>query len=302
MKKVCSTALVLALASGALADGRLMAIDSARVVYSIDLVTGARTPTGVILPSTAGTTGALARDPATGTIYLSSTSLDSLFTVDLDLGTVELVGPYGGDVVMHGLEFDTSTGRLYGGSNGNLFEIDKATGAATQIGASGLTSFLNLGYDPVANIMYAGASSTDSTYTVDLATGVLTLVGPLNGPTNPHGWAYNTDNNTMYISDSGTDALYTLDTATGAAILVGPHGTGNILGLVYIPDAGPVACYANCDESTTQPVLNVADFTCFLQRFAAGESYANCDESTSPPVLNVADFTCFLQSFAAGCP
>ena len=61
-------------------------------------------------------------------------------------------------------------------------------------------------------------------------------------------------------------------------------------------------CYANCDNSTTAPVLNVADFTCFLNRFAAGESYANCDESTTAPVLNVADFTCFLQSFAGGCP
>jgi hypothetical protein len=49
-------------------------------------------------------------------------------------------------------------------------------------------------------------------------------------------------------------------------------------------------------------VLNVADFTCFLQRFAAGASYANCDNSTNAPVLNVADFTCFLQRFAAGCP
>ncbi len=70
-----------------------------------------------------------------------------------------------------------------------------------------------------------------------------------------------------------------------------------------VPGAGtPTACYANCDNSTTAPVLNVADFTCFLQRFAAGDSYANCDDSTSPPVLNVADFTCFLQSFAGGCP
>ncbi len=33
---------------------------------------------------------------------------------------------------------------------------------------------------------------------------------------------------------------------------------------------GPVACYANCDGSTSAPVLNVADFTCFLQDFAAG--------------------------------
>jgi hypothetical protein len=65
---------------------------------------------------------------------------------------------------------------------------------------------------------------------------------------------------------------------------------------------GEPSCYANCDGSTTTPVLNVADFTCFLQRYAAGESYANCDGSTTTPVLNVADFTCFLQSYAAGCP
>jgi hypothetical protein len=61
-------------------------------------------------------------------------------------------------------------------------------------------------------------------------------------------------------------------------------------------------CYANCDNSSTPPVLNVADFTCFLGRFADGDPYANCDGSTAPPTLNVQDFSCFLQKFAAGCP
>jgi hypothetical protein len=67
-------------------------------------------------------------------------------------------------------------------------------------------------------------------------------------------------------------------------------------------DEGSGGCYANCDASTTAPVLNVQDFTCFLQRYAAGDSYANCDNSTVAPVLNVQDFTCFLQRYAAGCP
>jgi hypothetical protein len=75
--------------------------------------------------------------------------------------------------------------------------------------------------------------------------------------------------------------------------------TLNLTGACFISSTPP--CYANCDGSTTAPILNVADFTCFLQRFAAGESYANCDQSTTVPVLNVADFTCFLQRFAAGC-
>jgi glucose/arabinose dehydrogenase len=62
------------------------------------------------------------------------------------------------------------------------------------------------------------------------------------------------------------------------------------------------SCYANCDGSTLPPVLNVLDFNCFLNRFAAGASSANCDGSTIEPVLNVLDFNCFLNLFAAGCP
>src|SRR5262249_43616435 len=49
----------------------------------------------------------------------------------------------------------------------------------------------------------------------------------------------------------------------------------------------PAPCYANCDGSQVQPCLNVNDFTCFLNHFAAGDSYANCDGSTTFPVLNV---------------
>jgi photosystem II stability/assembly factor-like uncharacterized protein len=63
----------------------------------------------------------------------------------------------------------------------------------------------------------------------------------------------------------------------------------------------PQPCYANCDASTAAPALNVLDFNCFLNRFAAGESYANCDASTVAPVLNVLDFNCFLNAFSAGC-
>jgi hypothetical protein len=64
----------------------------------------------------------------------------------------------------------------------------------------------------------------------------------------------------------------------------------------------PAGCYANCDGSTTAPLLNVLDFSCFLNRFAAGDTYADCDLSTAPPTLNVLDFSCFLNRFAAGCP
>jgi hypothetical protein len=74
---------------------------------------------------------------------------------------------------------------------------------------------------------------------------------------------------------------------------------------------GGTPCYANCDSSTTPPILNVEDFTCFINEFAGATvlpheqqltHYANCDLSTTAPVLNVEDFSCFINKFAAGCP
>jgi hypothetical protein len=80
---------------------------------------------------------------------------------------------------------------------------------------------------------------------------------------------------------------------------------------VYYAEAGPSACYANCDGSTVEPVLNVDDFTCFINRYAQAQGlphveqvahYANCDGSTVAPALNVDDFTCFINAYAQGCP
>jgi hypothetical protein len=61
-------------------------------------------------------------------------------------------------------------------------------------------------------------------------------------------------------------------------------------------------CYANCDQSTTAPILNIDDFTCFINRYAMGHPLANCDGSTTEPILDVNDFACFIEAFMAGCP
>jgi hypothetical protein len=70
-------------------------------------------------------------------------------------------------------------------------------------------------------------------------------------------------------------------------------------------------CYANCDRNATQPLLNVEDFTCFINAFVQGaalphhlqlDHYANCDQSTTPPALNIHDFNCFINAYALGCP
>jgi hypothetical protein len=64
---------------------------------------------------------------------------------------------------------------------------------------------------------------------------------------------------------------------------------------------GPAPCYANCDGSTSAPILTANDFQCFLNSFASGGTYANCDASTALPLLTANDFQCFLNRFAGGC-
>ncbi|MFN0131378.1 MAG: choice-of-anchor J domain-containing protein [Phycisphaerales bacterium] len=83
----------------------------------------------------------------------------------------------------------------------------------------------------------------------------------------------------------------------------GGADTGNIVGFVLLLNMAPMGggCYANCDASTIVPFLNVNDFICFNNLFAAGDTNANCDGSTIVPVLNVNDFICFNNAFASGC-
>ncbi len=81
----------------------------------------------------------------------------------------------------------------------------------------------------------------------------------------------------------------------------GTNPDGRTEGWIAHFPAPAAPCYANCDGSTANPILNVLDFACFLTSYAAGASYANCDGSTAEPVLNVVDFMCFLNKYAAGC-
>jgi hypothetical protein len=101
--------------------------------------------------------------------------------------------------------------------------------------------------------------------------------------------------------DAGITALSTLGAgslyAGGSFLSAGGQPSWFLAGLAPCP----APCYANCDGSTTAPTLNINDFTCFLNLFAAGDPRANCDRSTVSPALNVTDFICFLNQFAAGC-
>ena len=137
--------------------------------------------------------------------------------------------------------------------------------------------------------------------------------------TNPTALAWNPDNGLMYLACNNTDNLYTLDLITGTANLVGSMGSGNVLGLVWVPDAGP-ACEPDLTTGAVagQPgygvpngVLNNDDFFYYLAQFAAGNlAVADLTTGAVPGqpgygvpngVLNNDDFFYYLAIFAAGC-
>lgn len=236
---ILASTLLLVLLSTAVSAapiGRLIAVDSTRSLFEINPATGQKTQIGTV-SANAGTTGGLAYDAASGTVYLTSTNLDSLYTLNIDTGAATLMGSYGVDVVMHGLEWDSSTGTLYAASsNPNTFySVNPLTGLATEIGGIGLTSFNNLGYDSNNDVMYMTNSGSDSLYTIDRATGLPTLVGALLTSSNPNALAFAAELNTMFMLDNSTNNFYTLNLMTGAATVVGSTGIGNLLGLIYIP-------------------------------------------------------------------
>ncbi len=156
---------------------------------------------------------------------------------------------------------------------------------------------------------------------VNIPTGAITLTGPSGSV--PITVAYNGTTFTATITPNSPlpgGATYTLNvpatitSANGGAAIDGELGAaatpfptgdgtpgGNASWTFSVQTQTP-PCYANCDGSTTSPVLTASDFTCFLTAFRNGDSYANCDGSTDSPVLTASDFTCFLTQFRAGCP
>ncbi len=104
--------------------------------------------------------------------------------------------------------------------------------------------------------------------------------------------------------DAGPNAITAFDDGRGPSLFIsvgGPQTTagGGFLGPGTAQWVGCGHCYVNCDKSTASPVLNVNDFTCFLNHYAVRDPYANCTVDTT---INAMDFVCFMNKFAAGCP
>src|SRR5262245_57907339 len=123
------------------------------------------------------------------TLYATDTA--TLYTLDSASGMLSPVGNYaipGAEAFIGGLEFHAA-GTLYGISAtglARLYTLDPGTGAATPIGPLGIGFVFEggLAFDPTGGTLYGvnqGDASNPQLFTVDVVTGLGTIVGLIAG-------------------------------------------------------------------------------------------------------------------------
>ncbi len=177
-----------------------------------------------------GITG-LRFQPGTGVLYGAVTGQSSnlarhLVTIDPTNGLVTDVGAFGNPLA--DISFDPISGILYGqGTTSNLYSVNIATGAATQVGVLGHSGAGNgLDIDANGTLFTANQKSGSGTrlYTEDKTNGQATLVATLPAILNTNGstsaLAFN--NGTLFAVLSQPDfKLITIDTTTGNVSFLG---------------------------------------------------------------------------------
>lgn len=159
--------------------------------------------------------GDLAFDPTTSVLY-GLYNLDSgqrqLLTIDTDTAAATVIpGSLTGDP--SGMAFD-STGMLYAldTSLRQLLTVDKTTGAilTTTALSAALGSVAGMDVDPATGTLYVAdgeSDGTDTLYTLNPTTGVLTEVGPTGLPDGLAGLAFVPEPTTLVLMMLGGAAL-----------------------------------------------------------------------------------------------
>ena len=198
-------------------------------LYLLDPSSGAVLQTGG--PIGFAVTG-LALDPSTGTLYgvtanEASNAPHHLITINKTTGGGTDVGDLGR--VVNDITF-TPDGTLYGFSRSGsvLVTIDKASGASTVVGPSGLGGSSGNGLaSNAAGVLYlAPEGDNGDLYTVDRSTGAATSVATMDGTTGDGIAALAFDAAGTLFGDrqafATPTALLTINTASGAVGVRGP--------------------------------------------------------------------------------
>lgn len=208
----------------------------------------------------------LAVDPTTGVLYGATSSSgesgpsSSIVTISKTTGAGALVGSTNQNQVAT-IAF-APNGTLYGwsdnvttpGDSDDLVVINKATGVATWVGDANLSTYSQSFAINASGTAYL-LNGDGNTYTVNLSTGVPTLVGAITRPSgavaNHHG-AVNPANGLLYVIDRTNDStpsnprsMLMFNTATNAFVGSPIPVPNNVHTLVFLPNVAAAVVPAN---------------------------------------------------------
>ncbi len=145
----------------------------------------------------------------------------------------------------NGITFNPANSQYYLISGLNFYSLNVNTFAATLIGNMGVAGslFIDLCFN-AAGVCYAYDLVTDAAYTINPATGVATLLGPLGYDANfGQGMSYDMETSTIYVSafNNGTftGQLRTMDPGTGATTLLTDWGLHQVAVFALDTQYGP---------------------------------------------------------------
>jgi hypothetical protein len=235
-------ALVLTLSGNARADVVDYAVTSANQLGTIDLQTGVFTQIGTVNGVAGSTEGDLTRLP--GGLLYGVDSSSRLVLIDPVALTTSLVGPCGNSIFALAFRKD---GVLFGSSASQLFTINPNTGAATLVGAMGVSSsFWDIKFDGSGQLYLAQTSL----YKVNTSTGHATLVGAIGFSV----WALDFEDGTLY-GFTTVGQIISINTTTGAGTLVSTQTQSHpIIGAA--PGGGlPGAPYLTIQQTNTNSAV-----------------------------------------------
>ncbi len=208
---------------------------SPAALYSVDTTNGAAAP----LVDTNGSSSLVGLSFLAGTLYGSdlisypgSSGGFDIGSID-DTGTITFLSNQNGSSNWHGLASGEAEGRMWSIdiNNGDSLTEQFPDGTVNVVGPSSIDG-RGMAYDDGNSILYA--TGGNGLYTVNTATGVSTLVGPMDISTDGNvGLAFDECSGTLYMTAGSVTSLYTLDTSTGSASLVGPTGSTRLDGLAW---------------------------------------------------------------------
>lgn len=243
----------------------------------------------------------LAFHPVSGVLYGSTgnaitNTAAKLVTINPNTGLVTVIGPFnagnvGNPSTMADLAFDPATGILYGvGSVGGpqLYSINIATGQATVIGGSGLTSTSGGGLAVSSGGVFYGTPTGTNFGTYNSVAGTFTFIAT---PTRPLGGAYAAlafdENGVLYGLNSGVGSppptsLVTINPTTGAVTNLGLSVT-SLDAIAFQPVPKPALAIATAGNQVTLRWLNFSGFNLeYKTNLASGAWLTN----TTPPTLD----------------